>query len=102
VYTGVSLADVQTETCGTSIHAAGYNSFFKNAVPIVLIPLLEAFLERSGHRTVIASNRLTSPDRDTSILLNLASISIVDCRVMRRRILASSPDCSDIHSFQSV
>lgn len=46
--------------------------------------LLEAFLDCSGHRTVIASNRLTSPERDTSILLNLASISIVDCRVMRR------------------
>ena len=45
-----NLADIQTQTRGTSALAAGYNSALQSVVPIVLIPLTGAFFDRFGMR----------------------------------------------------
>lgn len=45
-----NLADIQTQTRGTSALAAGYNSSLQSVVPIVMIPLVGAFIDRYGMR----------------------------------------------------
>lgn len=51
----INLADIQTQTRGTSTLAAGYNSSLQSVVPIVLIPLLGAFFDRWGYRMLFIS-----------------------------------------------
>lgn len=49
VYTG-NLADIQTQTRGTSKLAAGYNSSLQGVIPIVLTPLVGWFFDKYGWR----------------------------------------------------
>lgn len=51
-----SLADIQTQTRGTSTLVAGYNSALQSVVPIVLIPLLGAFFDRFGYRMLFSES----------------------------------------------
>ena len=61
-----NLADIQTQTRGTSALAAGYNSALQSVVPIVLIPLTGAFFDRFGMRMFFRMSKskcaLTSVD----------------------------------------
>ncbi|WVW83550.1 hypothetical protein I302_105571 [Kwoniella bestiolae CBS 10118] len=50
-----NLADIQTQTRGTSKLAAGYNSSLQSVAPIVLIPLVGAFIDRFGMRMFFIS-----------------------------------------------
>ncbi|WRT66793.1 uncharacterized protein IL334_003756 [Kwoniella shivajii] len=50
-----NLADIQTQTRGTSKLAAGYNSSLQSVVPIVMIPLVGAFIDRFGMRMYFIS-----------------------------------------------
>lgn len=45
-----NLADIQTQTRGTSKLAAGYNSSLQSVVPIVLTPAVGWFFDRFGYR----------------------------------------------------
>jgi hypothetical protein len=45
-----NLADIQTQTRGTSKLAAGYNSSLQGVVPIVLTPVVGYFFDRFGWR----------------------------------------------------
>jgi hypothetical protein len=45
-----NLADIQTQTRGTSKLAAGYNSSLQGVIPIVLTPAVGAFFDRIGWR----------------------------------------------------
>lgn len=49
VYTS-NLADIQTQTRGTSKLAAGYNSSLQSVVPIILTPAVGWFFDRYGYR----------------------------------------------------
>lgn len=54
VYSG-NLADIQTQTRGTSTLAAGYNSSLQSVIPIILTPLTGMFFDRFGWRTFFVS-----------------------------------------------
>jgi len=89
----INLADIQTQTRGTSTLAAGFNSSLQSVVPIVLIPLLGAFFDRFGYRMLFSESiRLTS--LWPAMKVGLADYSIVDCRVICRRFWTSWPDSS--------
>jgi hypothetical protein len=45
-----NLADIQTQTRGTSKLAAGYNSSLQGVIPIILTPAVGAFFDRFGWR----------------------------------------------------
>jgi hypothetical protein len=45
-----NLADIQTQTRGTSKLAAGYNSSLQGVIPIVLTPAVGAFFDKVGWR----------------------------------------------------
>ncbi|KAK8843522.1 hypothetical protein IAR55_007182 [Kwoniella newhampshirensis] len=45
-----NLADIQTQTRGTSKLAAGYNASIQGVIPIVLTPLTGFFFDRFGYR----------------------------------------------------
>jgi hypothetical protein len=55
-----NLADIQTQTRGTSKLAAGYNSSLQGVIPIVLTPAVGAFFDRIGWR--MPFGQYTLPD----------------------------------------
>ena len=71
-----NLADIQTQTRGTSKLAAGYNSSLQGVVPIVLTPAVGAFFDRFGWRMPFGK----SPSRsvaDVHVVSITAAIYIV-------------------------
>ena len=58
----INLADIQTQTRGTSALAAGYNSSLQSVVPIVLIPLTGAFFDRFGMRMFFSASARVHAD----------------------------------------
>jgi len=59
-----NLADIQTQTRGTSKLAAGYNSSLQGVIPIVLTPAVGAFFDRVGWR--MPFGQYAHPDGETS------------------------------------
>lgn len=57
VYTS-NLADIQTQTRGTSKLAAGYNSSLQGVIPIVLTPAVGWFFDKFGWRMVFSESLL--------------------------------------------
>lgn len=55
-----NLADIQTQTRGTSQLAAGYNSSLQSVVPIILIPLTGAFFDRFGYRMLFSTSSISA------------------------------------------
>ena len=55
VYTS-NLADIQTQTRGTSTLAAGYNSSLQGIIPIVMTPVVGYFFDRFGWRMIFGTS----------------------------------------------
>jgi hypothetical protein len=56
-----NLADIQTQTRGTSKLAAGYNSSLQGVIPIILTPAVGAFFDRFGWRMPFGETALYVP-----------------------------------------
>lgn len=52
-----NLADIQTQTRGTSKLAAGYNASLQGVIPIVLTPAVGYFFDRFGWRMFFGASR---------------------------------------------